>query len=236
MFCQHKAAKPIHTLSMWNMKRKKACTIWIDNIIKMLLLLMSGDSSVGRVSNWKAGHTTDVVWQGFFPPESTSSADSYNAHAAPVCNRMHQHLCTHSKSHTLLAIPLFGHTRILHMLVGMGSAALTADVPSYKGQWSTKKKKKIGLFTIPTAACLEVLVFFCCQRMPMPISWSRQQDFAVLQLFTSSKIAKCVAAVWATNVYSLFVMVLTTDTFHALKKLIWSTNLLLYFVLTFFSI
>ena len=171
MFCQHKAAKPIHTLSMWNMKRKKACTIWIANIIKMLLLLMSGDSSVGRVSNWKAGHTTDVVWQGVFPPESTSSADSYNAHAAPVCNRMHQHLCTHSKSHTLLAIPLFGHTRILHMLVGMGSAALTADVPSYKGQWSTKKKKKwiiyhtncsvswsLSLLLLPKNAHADILV------------------------------------------------------------------------------
>ena len=49
------------------------------------------------------------------------------------------------KSQTLAAIPLFGHTKILHTLRGMGSAALAAAVPypgteiriSRKGQWNT---------------------------------------------------------------------------------------------------
>ena len=51
---------------------------------------------------------------------------------------------------TLAAIPLSGHRKILHTLIGMGSAALAAAVPypgkvnriSRKGQGSLKKKKK----------------------------------------------------------------------------------------------
>ena len=50
------------------------------------------------------------------------------------------------KSQTLEAIPLFGHTKILHTPIGMGSAALAAAVPYpgktsrifRKGQISTK--------------------------------------------------------------------------------------------------
>ena len=60
---------------------------------------------------------------------------------------MHQHLCACYKSQTLAAIPLFGHTKILHTLIEMGSTALAAAVPygaylgkvtqiSYKGQQS----------------------------------------------------------------------------------------------------
>ena len=49
---------------------------------------------------------------------------SYCVRTAPVCNRMHQHLCAHSPA--LIAIPLFGHTKILHTLIRMGSAALAA--------------------------------------------------------------------------------------------------------------
>ena len=36
---------------------------------------------------------------------------------------------TLKKSQTLAAIPLFGHMKILHTLIGMGSAALAAVVP-----------------------------------------------------------------------------------------------------------
>ena len=54
---------------------------------------------------------------------------SYGARTAPVCNRMHRHLCARYNSQTLAAIPLCGHTKILHTLIGMGSAALAAAVP-----------------------------------------------------------------------------------------------------------
>ena len=49
-------------------------------------------------------------------------------HTAPVCSHRHQHLCTRYKSQTLAVVPLFGHTKILHTLIGMGSAALKAAV------------------------------------------------------------------------------------------------------------
>ena len=47
-------------------------------------------------------------------------------------------------------MPLFGNAKILHTLIGVGSAALAAAVPylgkmtqiSHKAQWSTLKKKK----------------------------------------------------------------------------------------------
>ena len=62
-------------------------------------------------------------------------------HTAPVCSHIHQHLCTHYKSQTLAATPLFGHTKmlhslILHTLIGMGSTALAAAVP-YPGKATT---------------------------------------------------------------------------------------------------
>ena len=51
-----------------------------------------------------------------------------------------------------MAIPLFGHTKILQTLIGMGSAALAAAVPypgkatriARRGQESTKKKYAYG--------------------------------------------------------------------------------------------
>ena len=52
---------------------------------------------------------------------------------APACNHMHQHLCAHQKSQTLAATPVSGHTKVLHTLIGMGSAALAAAVP-YPGK------------------------------------------------------------------------------------------------------
>ena len=54
---------------------------------------------------------------------------------AHVCNRMHQHLCACYKSQTLAAVRLFGHTKILHILIliGMGSAVLVSVVP-YPGK------------------------------------------------------------------------------------------------------
>ena len=52
----------------------------------------------------------------------------YGVRKAPVWNRMHRHLCTRYKSQTLATVPLFEHTKILHALVKMGSAALAAAV------------------------------------------------------------------------------------------------------------
>ena len=48
---------------------------------------------------------------------------SYGVRTGPVRNRMHQHLCT------LAATRLFGHTKILNTLIGMGSAVPAAVVP-----------------------------------------------------------------------------------------------------------
>ena len=68
--------------------------------------------------------------QGIFLPKSASSADSLMMSVQPLaCNHMHQHLCARYKSQTLAAIPPFGHTKILHTVTGMGSAALVGAVP-----------------------------------------------------------------------------------------------------------
>ena len=65
--------------------------------------------------------------QGIFLPESTSSADplTVQSHASTSVLT--------SKIPTLAAIPLSGHTKIPHTLIGMGSAALVAAVP-YPGK------------------------------------------------------------------------------------------------------
>ena len=73
---------------------------------------------------------------------------SYGVRTAPVCNRMFQQLCACSKFPVPAAIPLFGHTTILHTLIGMGSADLAAAVPyssktiriSRTGQCNTGRK------------------------------------------------------------------------------------------------
>ena len=52
------------------------------------------------------------------------------SHASTAaCSRMHQQLCAHSNSQSLAALPLSGHTEILHTPLGMGSAALAAENP-----------------------------------------------------------------------------------------------------------
>ena len=88
--------------------------------------------------------------QEIFLPESTSGADSlYGVRTAPVCNQI-QHLCVRYKSPTLAAIPLFGHTKILHTLIRVGSAAqrllcLTRirrpEFPARNNEIPKKKKK-----------------------------------------------------------------------------------------------
>ena len=45
-----------------------------------------------------------------------------------MCNCMDQDLCTHYKTQTPAAIPLFGHNKTLHTLTGMGGTALATAV------------------------------------------------------------------------------------------------------------
>ena len=79
-----------------------------------------------------------TVWNKSLPTYSTSHM---------LCNRTHQHLCAQEISLKLAAIPVFGHTKILHTLTGRVSAALVAaafypgkatQIPC-KLQWSTMK-------------------------------------------------------------------------------------------------
>ena len=87
----------------------------------------------------------------FCPKVNLQYRLSYIAHTAPPPTpppSSHSHLHTHEKSQTLAATPLFGHMKILHAMIGMGSAALVAAVlypgkatwTSRMGQRSTKKK------------------------------------------------------------------------------------------------
>ena len=62
-----------------------------------------------------------------FLTELTLSADrlSYGVRTShAVSNHVHQRLCALEKSQTLTAIPLFGHTKMLHTLVAMAIALL----------------------------------------------------------------------------------------------------------------
>ena len=49
---------------------------------------------------------------------------SYSVRTAPVYNHTHQYLCIPCTSQTLVATPLFRHTKILYTMVGMGNDAL----------------------------------------------------------------------------------------------------------------
>ena len=62
-------------------------------------------------------------WKGFFS-QSQFSVQTHTS-VQPPCAIACIDICVHAnKSQTLTAIPLFGHTKILHTLTGMGSAAL----------------------------------------------------------------------------------------------------------------
>ena len=69
-----------------------------------------------------------------FLPESTSGAESFTMSVQTPCAVACINICTHVKdSKTLAAIPLFGRTKMLHTLVGMGSAALAAALCVFLG-------------------------------------------------------------------------------------------------------
>ena len=65
-------------------------------------------------------------------------------------NRTHPNMCAHYKSQTLAAIPLFGHTEMLHTPTEIGSAALAAAVPYQVKQPKMMKyfKKKQKTFLL----------------------------------------------------------------------------------------
>ena len=70
----------------------------------------------------------------FFPTESTSSALNFQLLRCPAYSpRVLWHTASTSvrtlKPRTLAAVPLSGHTKILHTLIEMGSAALATAVP-----------------------------------------------------------------------------------------------------------
>ena len=131
-------------------------------------------SSAGIMSVGNPRHNTDmslrplVRWMIFLPgsnpswcsteipppPPPPPGADSLNmVSIQPTCATVCINICTHIKNPKPwqpYQLPLFGHRKILHTLIGMGSAALAAAVPymgqvtqsSHKGQWSTYKKEK----------------------------------------------------------------------------------------------
>ena len=87
----------------------------------------------------------------FFSPVIFQCRLSYGVRTAPPCAIACINICAHIKNpQTLAASPLFGHIKILHTLMGMGSTALVAAAPypcketrfSPKGQINTKKNFK----------------------------------------------------------------------------------------------
>ena len=116
-----------------------------------MLSTMGRDSSVGRVQTEKPGA---ILTQAQVPGVARDVSPivnllcrlSYSVCTAPMRNHMHQNLFTRSKFQTVAAMPMLGHTKILHMLIGKGSAALVDAVPypgyvtqiSHKGQRRTK--------------------------------------------------------------------------------------------------
>lgn len=81
----------------------------------------------GAILTWVRVHGGE----GIFLLESVSSANLLLLQP-PMCN--HMNLCSRSKSRTLAEYFLFGHTEILHLLIGMDGTALVAAVLCYAGK------------------------------------------------------------------------------------------------------
>ena len=65
--------------------------------------------------------------KGFSSPRVNFSTDSYTVHTAPPCAIACINICAHIKiPKRCQPYQLFGHTTILHTLIGMGSTALLA--------------------------------------------------------------------------------------------------------------
>jgi len=96
----------------------------------------SGFSAIHKLSQNAEKPGVIVAWVQF-PGASRDFSPSVNfqrrlsnksVNTAPARHRMHQQLCVGYKSQTLAAAPWSGHTKLLHTLVRMGSAAFVASV------------------------------------------------------------------------------------------------------------
>ena len=74
------------------------------------------------------------VARDFSPRVNFQRSLSCSVCIAPVCNLKHQHLSTCSTIPTQAAIPLSGHTEILHAPIGMGNAAFVAAAVPHLGK------------------------------------------------------------------------------------------------------
>ena len=102
----------------------------------LFIITMGRGSSVGTASNTKTQKMCVRVHgaaRDFSPRVDFQCRLCYIISTAPACNRLYQYPCAHEKSQTLAAIPLFGVTKMLHTLTGMGSVVLAAAVP-YPGK------------------------------------------------------------------------------------------------------
>ena len=113
-----------------------------------------GDSSVGKAPNWKLAQCwrrfQSPMRQGIFLPGSTFRVDFLAVSVQLLCAIGFINICVHVRIPNTGSIPSFGHTKILHILIEMGSAVLATAVPypgkvtqiCRKGQRSTKTLKK----------------------------------------------------------------------------------------------
>ena len=90
------------------------------------------DSLLDRVSDHEDKHNTDKVFnsplrQGFFSHSQLSVQTLLWCLYSP-CVQLHQHLCTDQNSQSSTSIPLTGHTKILHTLIGLGSVVPRVSV------------------------------------------------------------------------------------------------------------
>ena len=97
------------------------------------------------------------MWQGIFLPESAPSADSLTVSVQPSCAIARINICrTLNIPSAGNQIPSFGNLKLLHMLVGTGSAAVGSAFPYpckatqlyHKGQRITKNVSFFKLVNI----------------------------------------------------------------------------------------
>ena len=88
---------------------------------------------------------------------------SVHLHRAVTCINVCLHI---KKIQTLAATPLPGHKKILHTLIGMGSAALAAAVPYHVRQPEFHIRDK----EILPKNCITVGVVYCLHYIFVPLS------------------------------------------------------------------
>ena len=102
------------------------CNCYPQRIIRIVITdgsYRDRDSRVGTASHWKARRNTHAgsnlrCGEDFSPKVRFQCRRCYGVCPAPVCSRVHQHLCARSKSQTLAATALVGHRKTPHALIG----------------------------------------------------------------------------------------------------------------------